>query len=236
MRAIRLCFIQMLTLMKRDMMLLAACLIPPVAGTAIKFFIPFAERLLVNWINIDAVLSPYYGLFDIFLASISPGVFCFISAMVMLEERDDHIESYLFITGLGRKGYIIARIFVPALCAFIVTGVLLIVFRLSYLPGTVILFISLTGTAQGVITALLIVSLSSNKLEGMAIAKLSTLLLSGAIVAYFIPYPIHYVLFFLPSFWIGQTVKNSSLGAMILAILTTSIWIVLLQQQSKNKL
>ncbi|MGN1164901.1 MAG: ABC transporter permease, partial [Lachnospiraceae bacterium] len=47
----------------------------------------------------------------------------------MLEEHDDHIDSYLFVTGLGRKGYFVSRILLPAIIAFVITVALLPVFR-----------------------------------------------------------------------------------------------------------
>lgn len=234
MRAIRLNFLHMLKLIRRDMMLVAACLAPLFAGAAIKFLIPVLEKSLTRWLNTDAVLTPYYGLFDIFYASISPVMFCFISAMVILEEHDDHVDSYLFVTGLGQNGYILSRIFAPALCAFFVTAALLPVFRLTDLSVSMVFFLSLAGTMQGIIIALLIVTLSSNKLEGMAVSKLSTLLILGAIVPYFVPGPVCYIFSVIPSFWIGEAVINSEVLLMLPAILTAGAWIfVLLHRGSK---
>lgn len=104
MRAVKLSFLHMLKLIRHDMMLFAAGLAPLLAGIAIKFGVPFMEKMLVSYTGAEAVLTPYYGLFDIFFASIAPAMFGFIAAMVMLEERDDHIDRYLVHYGLGAKG------------------------------------------------------------------------------------------------------------------------------------
>ena len=106
---------------------------PVLAGVAIHFAVPFIEKILIRYTGIPEMLSPYYGLLDIFLASITPTMYCFIVAIVILEERDDHIDRYLFVTSLGRKGYYISRIFIPALLAFLVTVSLLPIFCLSAL-------------------------------------------------------------------------------------------------------
>lgn len=91
--------------------------------------------------------------------------------MVMLEERDDHIDRYLFITGLGKRGYYISRIVIPAFGALAVTVILLPIFGLTDLSFLEIFFLALAGTLQGIIIALMVIRLSSNKLEGMAITK-----------------------------------------------------------------
>ena len=46
----------------------------------------------ISYLKKEFILSPYYSLFDIFFASLTPCMFCFIAAMVILEEHDDHIQ------------------------------------------------------------------------------------------------------------------------------------------------
>lgn len=236
MRAIRLSFLHMLKFIRHDMMLFAALTAPVLAGMAIKFIVPFIEKSLIQFTGMNAVISPYYGLFDIFFASISPAMFCFISAMVMLEEHDDYIDHYLFITGLGRNGYIASRIVIPALLAFVITAALLPVFGLTGLSAVQIIFLSLTGTLQGIIIALLIAALSSNKLEGMAITKLSSLIIFGAVVPYFVSTPFSFCAFFLPSFWIGKAIYENNMIFMLPSAIVASSWILILQKKYFKKL
>lgn len=236
MRAIKFSFLHMLKLIRHDMMLFAAGLAPLLAGVAIRFGVPFLEKMLASYLGAKEILTPYFGLFDIFFASIAPAMFGFIAAMVMLEERDDHIDRYLFITGLGRNGYLVSRIVIPAVCAFVIPAALLPLFRLSTLSAAGIVLLALTGTLQGIIIALLIVALSSNKLEGMAITKLSALLILGAVVPYFVPKPLCYCLSFLPSFWIGKAVLESALIWMFPAVFVAGIWIWVLLRVFRRKL
>ena len=60
------------------------------------------------------------------------------------------------------------------------TVILLPVFKLTALSAVEVLLLSGTGALQGIIIALLIVTLSTNKLEGMAVTKMSTLTILGA--------------------------------------------------------
>ena len=184
----------------------------------------------------NAVISPYYGLFDILFASVAPAMFCFIAAMVMLEERDEHIDRYLFITGLGKSGYIVSRIVIPALFSFAITAALLPVFGLTAPSAAQILLLSLTGTLQGITIALLVVTLSSNKLEGMAITKLSSLIIFGAAVPYFVPMPFRFFAFFLPSFRLGKAIIENNMIFMLLSIIAAGCWIMILQKKYFKKL
>lgn len=219
-------FLQMLRLIRRDRMLLAAGAAPLLAGVALRCGVPAAEEVLVRCTG--TALSPYYGLFDILLASLTPAMFCFIAAMVMLEERDDHIDRYLFATACGRNGYYISRIVLPALAAFSVTALLLPVFHLSALLAGAVLCLSLTGALQGVIVALLVVALSANKLEGMAVTKLSSLIILGAVVPWFVPAPLCFGLFFLPSFWMGKAMLESRLTYFLPSFAAAVGWIAAL--------
>lgn len=107
MKAVWISFRHMLRFVSHDMILLAAGLAPVLAGIGICLVVPWGETILVELTGMSCVLQPYYGLFDVFYASIAPVMFCFVSAMVMLEERDDHIDCYLIVTELGYGGYVI---------------------------------------------------------------------------------------------------------------------------------
>ena len=216
-------FLQMLRLIRRDRMLLAAGAAPLLAGVALRCGVPAAEEVLVRCTG--TALSPYYGLFDILLASLTPVMFCFIAAMVMLEERDDHIDRYLSATALGRTGYFISRIVLPALAAFAVTAILLPVFHLRPLSAGAILLLPLTGSLQGVIIGLLIVTVSSNKLEGMAVTKLSSLMMLGAVIPYFVPAPFCFGFSFLPSFWMGKAMMERTLLYLLPSIAAAGLWV-----------
>lgn len=235
MRAAWLSLFHTLKFIRKDRMLLAAGLAPILAGAAIYFGVPFAGEMLIRFTGMPGMLSPYYGLFAIFFASITPVMYCFIFAMVILEEHDEHIDRYLFVTGLGRRGYFVSRIVIPALAAFVVTVILLPVFRIMDLSVGTIILLSLTGTLQGVIIELLIVTLSSNKLEGMAITKMSTLTIFGAVLPYFVPAPFCYCLSFLPSFWVGMAMLNNVPGYTMLSVLLASVWIMGLQVRFYRK-
>ena len=236
MKAIRLSFFQMLAYMRRDMMLFAACLAPVLAGLLFRFAIPLLEAALTDWFHISAIISPYYALIDIFFAMLSPTMFCFVSAMVSLEEADEKTAAYLFITPLGRNGYLTARFCIPAVAAFLVTTALLPVFKLTSLSPAAIVLLAAGGTLQGIIISLLILTFSSNKLEGMAVAKLSSLILPGAAIPFFIKHNVQYVISPLPSFWIGKAIFENTPFYMLPAFALSAMWICFLLKRYLRKI
>lgn len=235
MRAIRLSFFQMLKIMQRDMMLFAICFAPVPAGFVFRFAIPFLEAAFTDWFHRPAIISPYYALIDTFFAMLSPTMFCFASAMISLEEADEKTAAYLFVTPLGKKGYLAARFCIPSVAAFLVTAILLPVFKLTSLSMIDILLLAAGGTLQGIITSLLILTISSNKLEGMAVAKLSGLMMFGAAVPFFIKGDLQYVLFSLPSFWIGKSVCKNILLYLLPAFALSALWIFVLLKRYLRK-
>lgn len=236
MRAIRLSFFQMLTYMRRDMMLFAVCFAPVPVGLLFRFGIPFLEAVLTDWFHLSAIISPYYALIDTFFAMLSPTMFCFVSAMVSLEETDEKTAAYLFITPLGKNGYLTARFCIPAIAAFLVTVVLLPIFKLTSLSAIEIISLAAGGTLQGIITSLLILTISSNKLEGMAVSKLSGLMIFGAAIPFCIKDNLQYVLFPLPSFWIGKAAYENILLYMLPAFALSAIWIYFLLKRYLHKI
>lgn len=217
-------------------MLFAACLAPILAGLVFRFAIPLLEATLTDWFHVSEILSPYYALIDIFFSMLSSAMFCFISAMVSLEEADEKTMTYLFVTPLGKTGYLAARFGVPAFAAFFITAVLLPVFKLTSLSPVDIVLLAIGGTLQGIIISLLISTFSSNKLEGMAITKLSTLMIFGAVIPFFIKHNIQYVISPLPSFWIGKAIFENMPFYLLPAFVLSAIWICLLLKQYLRKI
>lgn len=236
MRAIRFSFLQMLSFVRRDMMLFAACFAPILAGMFFKFVIPIIEKKLKELFSLSTVLVPYYGLFDLFFSVLSPVMFCYVAAMVILEETDEHLSRYLFITPLGKNGYLIARLGVPAGIAFLVTVALLPVFKLSDLSLSTVLFLAAIESFQGIIIALLIITFSTNKLEGMAITKLSTLTMCGMVVPYFIKNKAQYALSLFPSFWVGKAIYEMQPIYILLSFIISFFWIIFLLRQYISKM
>lgn len=92
------------------------------------------------------------------------------------------------------------------------------------------------GSIQAIIVSLMIVTLSTNKLEGMAVTKLSALTLLGIPVPFFIKGMVQYIVGFLPSFWVGKAMQSNGYINLLIALLVASVWFYVLASKLIKKL
>lgn len=223
-------FIQVFQQIRSDLMLLVACFTPILAGILIKFGVPLLEK------GIQFSLSEYYMIFDLFLSIMAPVLLCFAFAMITLEEMDDKVARYSSITPLGKLGYLLSRLGIPAILAVIITFIVLCFFSLSGQSLSMVTALAFMGAIQAIIVALMIITLSTNKLEGMAVTKLASLTLLGIPAPFFISGNIQFAVGFLPSFWVAKMMQTGALWFLCPALLVAALWYVFLGKRLVDKL
>ncbi len=217
-----------------DFMMVACIIAPILMGVVFKFVIPLLEGILCNYFMKTQIIAPYYIIFDLLLAILTPILFTFSGVLTMLEEFDLGIAKYYFVTPVGKKGYLQSRLFFPAIISMLYGMILLIFFNISNISFIMILVFSFSGALMAVICAMLVVAYAKNKIEGMALIKLCGLLIVGIPVAYFVNSPVRYVFSVLPSFWLAQlSITGNYLYT--LPTVSTSIIIILLLYAKFNR-
>jgi fluoroquinolone transport system permease protein len=230
------CFAIFMRQIARDSMLYAVCLAPVLAALAFKFGVPYTEAELCGVLGRASILRDYYLLFDLFLAVLTPYMFGFASSMVVLTEYDENMTGYMAVTPVGKTGYLVSRLAFPAAVSFAASVILLSTASLTGPGPLYIVLLSLLGSVQSVAVSLLLVSLSHNRVEGMALAKLSGVMLLGLPVPFFVLSGMQYLFSPLPSFWIAKMAQDESLLLLIPALVTSVLWIAVLTGRFKKKL
>lgn len=236
MKALNKSFVMFLRQIAGDSMLYAVLAAPLLAGCFFRFGIPFFEQLLCGYFVKSSILTDYYRLFDLFLTIITPYMFCFASSMVMLSEYDENISSYMAVTPLGKWGYIASRLIYPAVFSIVFSVLITRFFSLTEWKAPLLFGICLLSSLSSVVESLLIVSLSHNRVEGMAVAKLSGLLMLGLPVPFFLFSGTQYLFSPLPSFWIAKLSKELSPLYAALALITSVLWLWALYGRFVKKL
>ena len=222
--------------MSKDNMLLLVCIAPILEACLFRFGIPIIERLLCEYFQEITILTPYYLLFDLLLSMLTPYMICFASAMVMLTEFDENMTSYLAVTPIGKKGYIISRVVFPAAVSFLGSVILLHYFSLTAWSLMMILLVCLLTSLVSIAVALLVFSISHNKVEGMAMAKLAGFMILGLPVPFFLLSGVQYLFAVLPSFWIAKLSLEQNVLYFIPALLTSIVWIWFLYRKFERKM
>lgn len=227
--------IQLFRQISSDYMMAAAFFVPLIMGSLIRFGVPALENALTGYFQTDRILTLYYPLFDLFLSMIAPIMFCFSFAMIMLEEIDDKVARYFMITPLGKGGYLFSRVGLPAIISLLFTPMLLWVFHVSNMSVAILLAVSLLCSVLGTIVSLMIVSLSTNKLEGMAVTKMSALLTLGILPPFFIKGNMEYLFVVLPSYWLSKVILEKGILPFAIGLLVSCVWVVLLARKFNKK-
>ncbi len=235
-KALIMAFRQFIVQIYKDAMLILLMLAPILCGLFFRFGIPYGQSLIEKYLSIKEIFVPYYLLFDLFLGCMTPLLYCFAAAYVILGEIDDGISGYLSVTPLGKKGYLISRLGFPAVMSFFISILMLSVFRLSDITFLNMIGIALIAALLGILEALLVVSVSGNRVEGMAVSKLSGLFFLGLPVPFFVKGGVKYLLFFLPSLWTAEYAIEQELLYLIIGIAVSLLWIVLLYRRFERKI
>lgn len=219
-------FKQYLIQITNDAMLFMVCLAPLLCGALFKSVIPAAEKLLSEQFNNMAILTPYYLLFDLLLATLTPMMISYVSAMVILEDIDEGITNYMAVTPIGKSGYIISKLAFPLSASFVITIIVMMIFSLTKLTLGQVIGISILTSMLGLIMSMMVISISANKVEGMAVMKLSGIVIIGIPAAFLTAENIQYLFFFLPSLWIAKFSLEQTLIYFVLCIAVSFVWIL----------
>ena len=171
-------------------------------------------------------LAANFSLLFMFLIILIPFIFSFISAFLILDERDEHLLTVLRVMPISRNNYLIYRMLFMSLFALIV---LLIFPPLSglidntqfsypaYIP-VAILFAFFTPFC-----ALLVSSFATNKVQAFAIFKIGGTVFILPIFAFFLNLgDLKYIFSPIPNFWamlaLDSVIKNGTLDIIPLLI------------------
>ncbi|MBN1649317.1 MAG: hypothetical protein JW874_14870 [Spirochaetales bacterium] len=196
---------------------------------------PFIGRLLYNEFSFD--LSPYYPPIVIFMGSVSSLLCGMVAGLMLLDDRDEKILMQISVTPFGLLRYFVYRTVFLALVCLVFSFVYFLVQPLVAVSITQNIIISLYNAAECIILALFLSLFAANKVQGMSLAKLTGLTLTGPITAFFIPAPYHLFTLFLPTYWNAMVVYSRGPAVILYAsggLLYHGILVFLLARKTRS--
>jgi fluoroquinolone transport system permease protein len=225
-----------ITQVQRDGMLILMLMAPLLAGIFFRFGLPLIEFRLTAYFGLDMIISPYYRLFDLFLCALTSYMISFIATMTMLDEYDHHLVEHLVITPLKKSGYLHARVSIPLFFTWLISIAVVLVFALESWSFLILVVTCMLLSFMSLIFSLIVFSFSKNKVEGLAIAKVAGLILSGLIIPFFIFDFTQYYFSFLPSYWIARYALDQQVIHLFYSIISISVWLLILFRRFNHKL
>ena len=153
-----------------------------------------------------------------------------------MTERDENMAGYMAVTPVGKTGYVLSRLVFPAAIAFPFSILLIYFFSLTDWSFLMLSAVSLLMSLSSTAAALIIFSFSRNRVEGMAMAKMASLLFLGLVVPFFIWSDAQYLVAFLPSFWTAKLCIEGNSLLMLPALAVSLVWIGMLGRRFRRKL
>lgn len=236
MKAILVSFVMVLRQILSDGMLVAVSLASVLAGIFFKIAIPILEKNLCIYFAASSILQPYYRLFDLLLILLAPYMLCFACAMVMLDEHEQNLSQYLSVTPLQTHGYLVSRLGLTAVFASLVSMLLIAAFRLTPWNLASLIGTSVLAAICGFAVSLFLFAFSRNKVEGMAMGKLSGLFLMGLPVPFFLHSSWQYVFSPLPSYWLARYALQGSASWFFASLATSVVGVIVLYRKVLEKL
>jgi len=221
---------------RSDGILVVVLIAPILAGFFFKFGIPFIDLQISIYYDINLPIYPFYRLIDLVLGAVTSYMFAFVIAMSMLEDYDNNIIAHLIVTPIKRSGYLISRIVIPLGISWAFSVIVMQIFTLEYWPFQQILLLTGLLTISSFSISLMIFCFSNNKVEGMAIAKISGITMMGLVIPFVLSDNTQFLFGFLPSFWIAKLAMQTQFFALIFTLICTAFWIFILYKKFLRKL
>ena len=142
-----------------------------------------------------------------------------VTGCLLLEDRDDGTLLAVDVTPLGKAGFFTYRALVTAAVTAVVTAPSCAVV-ISEQPATLWVALTLLISIEAVCAAFVLPALARNKVEGLAITKLTNLFAVAPLLA-LIDSPLRYLAGLIPTFWIGEALSLSDVRYLDPALIIT---------------
>ena len=236
MRAINKMFIYMVKQITREMMMIMLVIAPVLVGMFFRIGIPLLENNVLIHYGLEKIIAPYYEIFSWLLAMVTGMLFAFVGGLVVLGEIDENVAKYIIVTPVGMSGYLSSRIIIPAFISGAVTLICVPAFSLVHIAPAKLIVMVISTMLSGIVTAMLVVAISSNKVEGMAVGKLSGLFGATFFVPVAVTGRIKYAFCLFPMFWIEEWSLSGGWEKLVIALIEFIIWIYILFGRFQKKM
>jgi fluoroquinolone transport system permease protein len=160
-------------------------------------------------------LVPYLSLFLVVAVIENTQTFCFISSMVLIDEKETDVAKVYGVVPLSKVEYIVSRFLFPYVFTVFLNVILFIVQPLFEIGFGVNLLISMLAALLVPVYVLSINSIVKNRMEGMIYIKAFNMLVLLPIAAFFVPEKFKHLFGIFPTHWIFQSVENATQGLSI---------------------
>jgi fluoroquinolone transport system permease protein len=204
----------------RDVMLLVLLPVPLFLALLLRFGFQPLREVLIPWFD----LGNYRKLILMFVLNMAPLLIGMVSGLLLVDEADDHVIPALAVTPPGRQGFLFYRLSSPYLWT------VLILQPVPWLSGLSVSWswaltipLILINSLAAPMEAMIIAVFSHNKIEAMAVAKMTGILFMAPFIAWFAPGGWKFFGSILPGFWVALSGFTTYSNGMRLLVMTPAL-------------
>ncbi len=204
----------------RELMLGVLLIVAPFLALMVRFFFPLLAGALSPWIKLES----HAPLVLMFILNLGPLLTGMMTGLLLVDEADDHILQALAVTPPGKRGFLRHRLTAPyiwtVLCLLPVPFISgLDVMQTPERLVPVILILALGAPFE----ALIIAAFAGNKIEAMAVGKMTGFLFLAPFIAWFAPGPLKLLGSLLPGLWPSLALFSAPGYGLFLLLLLPSL-------------
>ncbi len=183
-------------------------------------FFPIILISLIIWALPALVLKhnflmPYLPIFLVVAVIENTQMFCFISSMVLIDEKESDVAKVYGVVPFTKWQFIISRFLIPYFFTVLLNIVLLKIQPFYTISLSSNLAISLLTGLIVPIYVLAINAIVKNRMQGMVYIKAFNMFVLIPIAAFFVPEKFKHFFGFFPTHWIFQSIENITKGLSI---------------------
>ncbi|WP_174495895.1 hypothetical protein [Salirhabdus euzebyi] len=223
---------------QRDPLLIFTMIGTLLLAALVRFGLPQLTVLLQTHTTFN--LEEHYRLIVSLVLLMTPLMIGMLYGFMILDERDEEVLLYYSVTPLTKTGYLFCRLLVPMVLTFTLSFVVVFIQGvvewnfLSFIPIALLLAI------QAPLITMMMASLASNKVEGLALTKVINLCVLAPLIDYAVSHPIAKVVAIFPVYWPAlafQSGEDTNWSGMVLVGLVVALlWFVLLNKMFQRKI
>ena len=147
-------------------------------------------------------LVPYYpAIMAYLLVMMSPMTYGMVTGFLLIDEKDEDTLTALQVTPLPLSAYLVYRISVPILLAFLILFVIFPLTGLDRFPLAILVPTALAAAPIAPWFALTLASVAQNKVQGFALMKMLGTVLMLPVFAFFTDSAWAWLFGIIPTFW-----------------------------------
>jgi fluoroquinolone transport system permease protein len=187
--------------------------------------LPILLYVLIVWFVPGLVekydfLTPYLPVFLVIGVIENTQTFCFISSMVLIDEKETEVARLYGVVPLTHIQYLFSRMLIPFLFTVLLNVGLLAIQPFYPIHWAANLTISLITACVVPVYVLGINALVKNRMEGLIYIKAFNIVVLVPVAAFFLPQHFSPAFGIFPTHWIFQSIANVTAGLPIVGVIT----------------